>query len=405
MLDGAPLNVFADGLGAIQVRVDGLAAGSVLRPRREPRARRPGDQGGRLRLSAAGRLRHRARPRDVEAPTIVDAGGGTRTLHSAYTVGPNLRVSEDYTYTDGDDADRRPLRHHERLRRADVAPRGRARRPLRRRQRQRQRRHLRTSRRASSAGATRPTGSSTACRRSRPGARSRRATSSSSSTTSRATASTTRSTRRRRTTASASTWQLDNIAPGETRGIDVRWLLAAAAPPGTIVAAARRTGQPDATASSTRRAACCRRRWPASPSTSSVRKRHASSTSRRAPRSSSSSRTRRRSRSGTIFDTLKGNVSLTSAADKKGGVQNAWFYSGIFKVGPDQGPKPITELSLAEPKLSCPKGKKASAVGQEEEDAQAVGRRQGQVPHHAATSARPPSAAPSGSSSIAATAR
>ena len=82
---------------------------------------------------------------------------------------------------------------------------------------------------------------------------------------------------------------------------------------------------------------------------------------------------------GSVIDTTKGEINLVSAADKGGAVQNAWFYSGIFKVG--QLSDQTTELTLAGPKLSCPKGKKASSLGQEAEDPQAVGQRQGQVPH------------------------
>ena len=185
MLDGTPLNVFADGLGAIQVRVDGVAAGSVLRPGREPRPRRAGDQGGRDRLPARGRLHDRARPRLARGIDARPTSAAARARCTrVYTVGPNLRVTEDYTYTDGAPQVDVHYAITNVSARADLDPRRRARRPLRRQQRQRQRRDLATSRRASSAGATRPPGSSTACRRSRPGRRSRRATSSSSSTTS-----------------------------------------------------------------------------------------------------------------------------------------------------------------------------------------------------------------------------
>ena len=36
MMDGTPLHVFADGLGAIQVRVDGVAAGLFYDPAENP---------------------------------------------------------------------------------------------------------------------------------------------------------------------------------------------------------------------------------------------------------------------------------------------------------------------------------------------------------------------------------
>jgi hypothetical protein len=64
---------------------------------------------------------------------------------------------------------------------------------------------------------------------------------------------------------------------------------------------------------------------------------------------------------GTIFDTRNGRVTLTSAADREGGTQHAWFYQGIFKVGQTKGAKPITDLALAGPKPTCGKRAKKSA--------------------------------------------
>ena len=154
-LDGSPLNVYADGLGALQVRYDGQASGRVLPARREPGARRPGDQGGRRLL----RPRRRGRARRAVAPAAVAAAGaGAQAITSTYTVGPDLQVAETLTYANGTDVRGRQLRRDEHLRRAGLVPRGRARRPLRGRQRQRQRRRLLGRRRASSAGATRQTG-------------------------------------------------------------------------------------------------------------------------------------------------------------------------------------------------------------------------------------------------------
>jgi hypothetical protein len=56
---------------------------------------------------------------------------------------------------------------------------------------------------------------------------------------------------------------------------------------------------------------------------------------------------------GTIIDTTRGRVTLTSAADLGGSTQHAWFYRGIFKVGQTKGAKPVTELSLAGAKPQC----------------------------------------------------
>jgi hypothetical protein len=99
-LDGAPLNVFSDGLGAIQVRQDGVAAGLFYDPEIDPgHAGLEIVEGGNYYpledgfTNAPGRV-------NAEPLTIAQSGA-TRAMHTAYTIGPNLRVSEDVTYTDG----------------------------------------------------------------------------------------------------------------------------------------------------------------------------------------------------------------------------------------------------------------------------------------------------------------
>jgi predicted outer membrane repeat protein len=65
---------------------------------------------------------------------------------------------------------------------------------------------------------------------------------------------------------------------------------------------------------------------------------------------------------GTLVDTTKGRVTLTSA-DQNGKTQHAWFYEGIFKIGGQtKGKKPVTLLDLAGPKPQCGSGAKKSAV-------------------------------------------
>lgn len=64
---------------------------------------------------------------------------------------------------------------------------------------------------------------------------------------------------------------------------------------------------------------------------------------------------------GTTFDTTKGQVTLTSAADAKGSTQKAWFYEGIFKIGQTKGPKPVTTLAMAGAKPACGKAGPARA--------------------------------------------
>ena len=58
---------------------------------------------------------------------------------------------------------------------------------------------------------------------------------------------------------------------------------------------------------------------------------------------------------GTVFDTLKGRVTLEAA-----GGQTATFYDGIFRLGQGKGATPLTTLKLVE-KLSCGRGGKANA--------------------------------------------
>ena len=67
---------------------------------------------------------------------------------------------------------------------------------------------------------------------------------------------------------------------------------------------------------------------------------------------------RDRIRTGSVIDTTKGRVRLTSAAGG-GKTQTADFYDGVFKVIQSRGKKPITELRLVGKLAGC---KKASAA-------------------------------------------
>ena len=75
---------------------------------------------------------------------------------------------------------------------------------------------------------------------------------------------------------------------------------------------------------------------------------------------------------GTVVDATKGHVTLVAAADDSGGTATAEFWAGIFRLGQTKGDAPTTILTLVE-KLSCPRSGKASAGGQEEEEAAPVG--------------------------------
>jgi hypothetical protein len=140
-------------------------------------------------------------------------------------------------------------------------------------------------------------------------------------------------------------WQVD-LQPGETKTLNVRWLLSAPAPPGTVEPGAGTPGVlPPPVAGKTVNVKVAkgkvRIKLPGS-------KRFVELTDpRQVPL-------------GTIFDTTHGRVTLTSAADSSGGTQHAWFYRGIFKVGQTRGAKPVTDLALAGPKPSCRKARRSA---------------------------------------------
>jgi hypothetical protein len=144
-------------------------------------------------------------------------------------------------------------------------------------------------------------------------------------------------------------WQIANLAPGETRTVTVRWLLDSPAPAGTITPPPGTTVGPDGlpppvagkTVNLKVKAGTVRFKLPGS--------RHFVTLTdpKQVPL-------------GTIIDTTHGRVTLTSAADTGGDTQHAWFYRGIFKVGQTKGSKPVTSLALAGPKPSC--GARASAA-------------------------------------------
>jgi hypothetical protein len=360
MMDGTPLNVFADGLGAIQVRVDGVAAGLFYDP-----AENPAHAGIEIKEGASvyplqdGFATAPDRV-NVEPLTIADNGAGTRTLHTAYAIGPNLRVSEDHTYTDG----ATQIDVHYGITNVSAAPTS-----------------LRAGALADLFVGSNDSGNGVIA----PGPPRFVGGRDEASALVYGLQEVTPWTGYQEgdfeqvfdnfagdglnnVVDSAApdngvgvTWQLDNLAPGETRGIDVRWLLAAAAPPGTVTppppapvadefgvihAGADGVLPPPVTGKSVNikllRGTVCYTPPKSNkciPLTGPVQ----------IP-------------VGSLIDTTKGRIGLTSTSNGAGGVQSAWFYSGILKVGQTKGSAPITELSLAGPKLSCPKGKKANAA-------------------------------------------
>jgi len=356
-LDGTPLNVFSDGLGAIQVRLAGAPAGLFYDPETDPAHAgieiKEGDTVYPLQdgfSTAPGRV-------NAELLTVTDNGGGTRTLHTAYQIGPNLRVSEDHTYTDGTSQ----IGAHYAITNISGAP---------------------TSIRVGVladlfvgsndsgngviagtpprfvGGRDEASGLVYGLQEITPWGAFQEgdfelvfdnfAGNGLNNTVDSAAPD----------NGVGATWQMDNLGPGETRAIDVRWLLASPAPPGTVSPPAPGTG---ADANGVIHAGPGGVLPPPQPGKSiniNLRKGKVCYTPPKTKKCIPLTGPVQIP-VGSVIDTTKGEINLVSAANKGGAVQNAWFYSGIFKVG--QLSDQTTELTLAGPKLSCPKGKKASS--------------------------------------------
>ena len=161
-------------------------------------------------------------------------------------------------------------------------------------------------------------------------------------------------------------FRLDNIGPGEVRGIDVRWLLAAPAPPGTVSPGADGQGGvlPPPVAGKTVNAGVRQGRvfYRVPPSKKFIELKNG----KQLP-------------VGAIFDTTRGRVNLT-VADGKGGTSLRVVLRRHLQVRPDPGwadePDDDRDAQLSEGQAGVDIG------GQEEEVAQAVGSGQRQLPHH-----------------------
>ena len=366
LLDGAPLNVFADGLGAIQVRQDGVDAGLFYDPSENPahagleikegETYYPLENGFE---TAVGRVSGGITPSD--------AGNGTRSLQSIYTIGPNLRVTETITYADGSPA----VNVHYDIQNISGAA---------------------TSIRAGVladlfvgnndsgngvisnvaprfvGGRDEATGLVYGLQEITPWA----ALQESDfefvfDNFSRRRASTTRSTRRRRTTASASSSGSTTSGRARCAGSTCGgcWRRPRRPAPCRRAADGSQGVLPPPVAGKTVNAGVRQGRvfYRVPPSKKYIELKDG----KQLP-------------VGAIFDTTRGRVNLT-VADGKGGTSLAWFYDGIFKFAQTRGG--LTNLTMVEPKLSCPRASRASHLGrQEEEVAQAVGSGQRQLPHH-----------------------
>jgi hypothetical protein len=355
MLDGAPLNVFADGLGAIQVRQDGVASGLFYDPDTNPAHAGLEIKDGETYYPLEDGFATAVGRANVEPLTITDAGGGTRVMHTAYTVGPNLRVTEDITYTDG--AASVAIRY--RIQNVSGAP-----------------VNVRAGALADLYVGNNDNGNGVI-----------------SNVAPRFVGGRDEATQLVYGLQEVTPWTayqegdfelvFDNfagdglnnsvdsaapdngvgaeyrfgLAPGDFRDIEVRWLLASAAPPGTVSPpplpttggpgeeALRQLPPPEAgkTVNVSVRAGRVFVRIPPS------RRFVALTDARQIP-------------VGATIDTRRGRVNLVSAADRQGTQQLAWFYEGVFKVGQTGGSQPVTNLTLAEALARCPRSSRASAA-------------------------------------------
>jgi hypothetical protein len=152
-------------------------------------------------------------------------------------------------------------------------------------------------------------------------------------------------------------FQLDNLAPGETRGIDVQWLLSAAPPAGTT-SPGPLSGSSGAATNNNNPS-----QLPPPVAGKTMNLHLASGT---VLYELPGAKTFKKLTIdvqvpvGTTLDTTHGRVTLISAADRKGTNQHAWFYDGVFKIGQTAGSKPITDLTIPND-LSCKKAKSSSA--------------------------------------------
>jgi hypothetical protein len=346
LLDGAPLNVFADGLGAIQVRQDGVDSGLFYDPLENPghagleikegEAYYPLEDGF---STAVGRV--------SGGITLTDAGGGTRTLRSVYAVGPNLSVTEVITYTDGSSAvnvryDIQNVSTAATSIRAGVLA------------------DLYVGNNDSGNGVISPTAPRFVGGRDEGtqlvyGLQELTPWAALQEGDFELVFDNFSADGLNNTVDSSAPdngvgveYRLDNIAPGEVRGIDVRWLLAAPAPPGTVSPQPGGGGGsqggvlPPPVVGKTVNAGVRKGRvfYRIPPSKRYIELKEGEQLP-----------------VGAIFDTTRGRVNLT-VADGKGGTSLAWFYSGIFKVA--QSRAGLTNLTMVEPKLSCKRASRAS---------------------------------------------
>jgi hypothetical protein len=355
-IDGAPLNVMADGLGAIQIRQDGIAAGLFYDPDENP-----GHAG--LEIKEGGAYYpleaefDRTPGRTAVSPPALGVQGATRVLSSVYRVGPNLQVTETISYTDN--VPQVDIRYGiENVSAAPTALRAGALADL----------YVGSNDSGNGAIAAAPP-RFVGGRDERSGAV--------------------------YGLQEVTPWRayqegdfeavfdnfaaggLDNtvdsaapdngvgvefdvaLAPGERRDLDVRWLLDAPAPPGTVTPSAPGgNGNPGAAAPVIEQLPP-----PVTGKTVNVSVRKGRIFIRIPPsKKFVELKGALQIPLGAIVDARRGRVNLVSTTGTGTQTQLAWFYDGVFKVGQTRGAKPVTDLALAEALARCPKARRSGAA-------------------------------------------
>jgi hypothetical protein len=155
-------------------------------------------------------------------------------------------------------------------------------------------------------------------------------------------------------------WELDNVAPGETRQLEAIWSLNGTAPPGSNPVA---TPIPIPTPVPTPVPTPTPVPPPVAGKSVNVEV-EGGKVRLKLPGSNTfvDLGPGQQIPLGTTIDTTAGRIGITAAANKSGATQNADFYDGIFKITQTGGAKPVTDLALNGPKPSCGKAKSASAA-------------------------------------------
>jgi hypothetical protein len=355
-IDGAPLNVIADGLGGIQVRQDGLAAGLFYDPDENP-----GHAGLEIKEGASYyplESGFDSNPgRTAVTPPILADQGATKSLASVYRIGPNLQVTETITYTNG--VPQVDIRYG--IQNVSAAP---------------------TSLRAGAladlfvgnndsgngaiasapprfvGGREEASGLVYGLQEVTPWLAYQEGDFEAVFANFAANGLANTIDSAALDNGVGVEFAVDNLAPGEQRTLDVRWLLASPAPPGTVTPAAPGgNGNPGAAAPLIEQLPP-----PVTGKTVNVSVRKGRIFIKIPPsKKFVELKGALQIPVGATIDATRGRVNLVSTTGTGDQTQLAWFYDGIFKVGQTRGAKPITDLKLAEALAKCPKKGKASA--------------------------------------------